>query len=140
MTTHPLTPLAVVLLAIGSFISPGNAQDPTPSTPSSTPSTPARRILRQPAPTPVPEKLREPINVTFGELSGFGYDPEDRAFYFTYEGERYWFHIGKIDPDSKPETGLLLLQQIRESKVLRIKAFAEPVNGYVVVKNIVLYY
>ncbi len=131
--------IAILLPAICAFVPLGLAQDSTPSAPPSVPSEP-RQILRRPAPEPEPEKLREPITVVFSELNGFDYDPANRVFHFNYYGERYWFHIGRIDPDSKPETGLLLLQQIRTSKVLRIEALAEPVNGYVIVKNIILYY
>jgi hypothetical protein len=87
-----------------------------------------------------PEKLRERFTVGLDALGDFDYDLGEKAFHFTYQKERYWFYIGRIDPDAKAETGLLLLSQIRACKALRIDALAEPVNGSVVVKNIILVY
>lgn len=138
MTIRSIAP--AILLAIYPFLSPAHAEDSTSPTTPPPAASPPLPILRRPASTPAPEKRRKPFNVAFNELSGFNYDLESRAFYFDYNGESYWFHIGRIDPDARPETGLLLLGQIRASKVLRIEALTDLVNGFVVVKNISLYY
>ena len=138
MTVHPIA--VIILLAICALVPSGRAEDPTPPITPPPAANIRKRIPAQPVATPEPEKPRKPFNVTLNELNGFNYDLESRAFYFNYNGESYWFSIARIDPESKPETGLLLLQQILASKVLRVEALTNLVSGYVVVKNISLYY